>query len=130
MELTKEEAVRPAAEYLLLAVIDDHTAVGVPTLLQILASVESTPLASCTVDQLYLLDAVYQVMGLSVHKLAFLPEPQFSFPAWFSKSLLPIINVCTRDVHCICQFFYCFVLFMQSAASPSQPLPYRVLLRR
>lgn len=154
--MTLNDAIRPAAENLVLAVIDNHTAVGVPCLLQMLTSVQSAPFATSPPDHLYLLDAVYQVMGIVVHKLSMMPG-DFSFPTWFTNSLGPILNV-RASCRCCCFVFQfvalstlrllsvwlliyrplvCFVvhattscLVSQTAVNPDISLANRVLLKR
>jgi hypothetical protein len=89
--LSKDEAIRPAAENLVLAIVDNHTAVGVPGLLSLLSSAQSLTLTSASEEQLYLLDCVYQIMGITVHKLGFTPD--FAFATWFQASLVPVLQV-------------------------------------
>lgn len=77
--------------------VTHHARVTVPYLFQMLGSIQAVPLEAATPEQLRLLDAVYQVMGLTVNKLAFVAD--FSFPAWFTSALLPILKV---PCHCPC----------------------------
>ena len=100
LALSRDEAVRPAAENLILAVLDNHTAIGVPAVIQMFGSVLSGPLETATQDQLLTLDALLDVLGICVHHFSM--TPSFNFEAFFNATLAPILNVrvCCLLSHC------------------------------
>lgn len=62
-----------------------------PVLFKLLTAVQSVPLATATPQQLLVLDAMFQVMGLCMHQILLIAE--FSFPEWFTTILAPILSV-------------------------------------
>ena len=89
VQASEDEAIKTAADSLLLSLEARFGDVFAATLAEMLTSVQSSSFDAASDDQLLLTDSVYKVMGVT----AFNMSSYVDFTRWFMTNLAPILQV-------------------------------------
>jgi hypothetical protein len=94
--MNEEEAIKSAAEALLLEVQSRFPDLVNSTLVDMLSSVQSVPVDSASDDHLLVTDSVYKAMGIT----SFSISQHVDFSRWFMTSLAPVLQVRVTTLYC------------------------------